>query len=335
MAALKGTLHINGQTFLLQHGENFEALPEDIKELVEAWLDPARDIMLLRTSGSTGKPKEIEIPKAAMRASARKTGEALGLGAGTRALWVLPPKFIGGCMMLVRAEVLGWHLIHQPPSSQLQVPAGGVDFCACTPMQLIASGGLPGVGTLLLGGSAPPDHLPLEGIDRAFASYGMTETVSHIALRRLKPSPEPHYTCVPGVKVRTTSEDCLVIEAPHLQETPIVTRDVVALLSDQTFLPLGRADHVINSGGLKIHPATVERALEPIINTPFVVTGRPHPVLGEEVVIVAAPRPDQEVLAAQWLAAARAVLPKHHAPRGVVWRNLARTETGKWIRPKL
>lgn len=333
---MMGSLEAGGERFRLQWGESFEALPPDVRRVVEDWLNPERETMSLRTSGSTGRPKEIEIPKSAMRASALRTGEALGLGAGTRAMWVLPPQFIGGCMMLVRAEVLGWNLIYQQPSSQLKVPAGGVDFCACTPMQLLTSGGLPGVRTLLLGGSAPPDHLPLAGIARAFASYGMTETVSHIALRRLKPQPQPHYVCVPGVKVHADAEGCLVIDAPHLQQAPIVTRDVVNLLSDQTFLPLGRADHVINSGGVKIHPDAVERALEPFIKTPFVVTGRPHPVLGEEVVIAAVPgSEDREALAGQWLAAARAVLPKHHAPRGVVWCNLARTETGKWIRPKL
>ena len=334
-----GELRIGDRAWALSADEDFSGLPKGVREVVEAWFDARRDVMVLRTSGSTGAPKRIEISKEAMRESARRTAEALDLWAGTLAWWVLPPAFIGGCMMLVRAAELGWTLLYDEPTAKLVVPAGGVDFCACTPMQLLASGGLSGVKTLLLGGSPVRGELPLAGVTSVYMSFGMTETVSHIALKRIQPDPEAHFTCVRGVKVSANAQGCLVVEAPHLLMKPLVTRDVVEILSYQTFRWLGRADHAINSGGVKVHPESVELALMGTVGVGFVVTSRPHPTLGEEVVLVAdladpmaGPSKGKEET---WLRAARAMLPKHHAPRAVVWHNLDKTETGKWIRPTL
>lgn len=294
--------------------------------------------MELRTSGSTGAPKRIEISKEAMRESARRTGAVLGLGEGTRALWVLPAGFVGGFMMLVRAAELGWTLMYDgPPRARIEVPAGGVDFCACTPMQLATSGGLSGVGTLLLGGSPVMSGLSFEGVGRVFESFGMTETVSHIAVRQLWPEEESWFACVPGVEVARDEAGCLVVRAPHLFEGRLVTRDVVEVDGRTKFRWVGRADDVINSGGVKVHPAEVERALAGIVPAPFVVAGRPHEVLGNEVVLVVnGERPaGAEELETRWLREAAKILHKFDVPRAVVWRNLDQTQSGKWKRPTL
>lgn len=335
---MSGELVIGGRSWSLEVGTDFGELPEEIREAVDAWFDVGRTVMELRTSGSTGAPKRIEISKEAMRESVRRTGAVLGLGEGTRALWVLPAGFVGGFMMLVRAVELGWTLIYDgPPRARVEVPAGGVDFCACTPMQLAASGGLPGVGTLLLGGSPVMPGLNFEGVGRVFESFGMTETVSHIAVRRLWPEAAAWFQCVPGVEVERDEAGCLVVSAPHLFEEPLVTRDLVEVEGRTKFRWVGRADDVINSGGVKVHPAEVERALAGIVTEPFVVAGRPHEVLGSEVVLVVnGERPvGAEALEARWLREAAKILQKFDVPRAVVWRNLDQTQSGKWKRPTL
>lgn len=335
---MSGELVIGGRSWSLEVGTDFGELPEEIREAVDAWFDVGRTVMELRTSGSTGAPKRIEISKEAMRESVRRTGAVLGLGEGTRALWVLPAGFVGGFMMLVRAVELGWTLIYDgPPRARVEVPAGGVDFCACTPMQLAASGGLPGVGTLLLGGSPVMPGLNFEGVGRVFESFGMTETVSHIAVRRLWPEAAAWFQCVPGVEVERDEAGCLVVSAPHLFEEPLVTRDLVEVEGRTKFRWVGRADDVINSGGVKVHPVEVERALAGIVTEPFVVAGRPHEVLGSEVVLVVnGERPVKaEALEARWLREAAKILQKFDVPRAVVWRNLDQTQSGKWKRPTL
>lgn len=343
---MAGSLILENREWLLRENEDFSDLPSDIRGLLVAWFDPQVEELYFMTSGSTGEPKSVRHAKSAMRESAIRTGEALELGRGTRAWWVLPPHFIGGAMMLIRAIVLEWELHAGTPQSKLEVPPSGMDFCACTPMQLRSSGGLPGVSKLLLGGSPVTGLLPLHGIDRVWEGFGMTETISHIALRELKPIQETAFQCVRGVAVQEDAEGCLIVQAPHLSVDEIRTRDQVKCWTSGSFEWLGRRDHVINSGGIKVHPEQVEKAIRHLIKRPFVVTGRRHAELGQEVVLVVDPRgkiggwkeesgDGREEVEKKWLEASRRVLPKHHAPRAIVWMELNQTPTGKWIRPRL
>jgi O-succinylbenzoic acid--CoA ligase len=350
---MAGSLILENREWLLEENEDFSDLPLDIRRMLVAWFDPQVDELSFMTSGSTGEPKSVRHAKSAMRESAIRTGEALELGRGTRAWWVLPPHFIGGAMMLIRAIVLEWQLHAGTPQSKLKVPPSGMDFCACTPMQLRSSGGLPGVSKLLLGGSPVNGPLPLHGIGRVWEGFGMTETISHIALRELKPIQEEAFQCVRGVAVREDEEGCLIVQAPHLTIEEIRTRDQVKCWTSGSFEWLGRQDHVINSGGIKVHPEQVEKAIHDLIKRPFVVTSRAHAVLGQEVILVVDPRGGSGDVSSvmgderserkgwkgeavkNWLEATRRVLPKHHAPRAVVWMELNQTPTGKWIRPRL
>ncbi|WP_435577918.1 AMP-binding protein [Gilvibacter sp.] len=259
----------------------------------------SEDHIIATTSGSTGTPKPVKLSKAAMIHSAKTTGEALELGPKTEALLCLSSDYIAGKMMIVRALTLGWHLHVVAPSMEaLTEYDSAYDFVAMVPAQAMHSiTALEKVGTLLIGGGMVSNQLEqaLQGVaTKAYVSYGMTETVSHIALRRLNgAAASENYKTVSGVSLSLDARGCLVIEAPGISSVPVVTNDLVDLISETEFKWLGRIDNVINSGGIKIYPEQVESALEEQLDVPFFVAAEPDPVLGQRVVLVVeSPSPD-------------------------------------------
>lgn len=142
------------------------------------------------------------------------------------------------------------------------------------------------VKTLLIGGAKIDPNLEKELIPlstQTFASYGMTETVSHIALRRIG---QLNYKVLPNIQISTDERDCLIIDAPMILDEKIITNDLVKLISNKEFIYLGRADNIINSGGIKLFPEIIEEKLTPFIKTRFFVTGKPDAILGEKLVLV-------------------------------------------------
>lgn len=255
------------------------------------WFSDSNSIKL-KTSGSTGKPKKLVLSKSSMIHSAKTTGEALELAAGTEALLCLSPEYIAGKMMLVRALVLGWHLHVVAPSNDALVEYDSeYDFAALVPYQVLTQlNALNKVGKILIGGG--PVSKSLEALlqplkVKAYASYGMTETVSHVALRLIN-GPEKSYAfkAVSGVSFSTDSRDCLVIHAPEITPEPLVTNDMVTLEDQQTFTWLGRFDNIINSGGVKINPETVEHALSGKISAPYFIASEPDDLLGQRIILV-------------------------------------------------
>ncbi len=244
------------------------------------------------TSGSTGKPKRILLEKERMRASARMTGKFLQLKPGDRALLCLPVRYIAGKMMLVRAATLQLQLLVIEPSSKpLALVEGPVDLCAMVPNQVFASmEELEKVQKLLIGGG--PVNQELESQLRykgghIFHTYGMTETLTHVAMRRInEPGASRYFKALPGVSFRVDERDCLAIDAPHLIENELITNDCVELSDSNSFVWKGRMDHVIISGGIKIQPEEVERALEPILDHRYFVAGIPDPSLGQKLILV-------------------------------------------------
>ncbi|MBR5688466.1 MAG: AMP-binding protein [Prevotella sp.] len=278
--------------------------------------------LLVHTSGSTGSPQPLWVEKRRMEASARITCRFLGLKAGDTALLCLPLDYIAGKMMVVRALVAGLRLISVPPSGHplksllshmeentidssflFEPHSGGgtgeaPSFAAMVPLQVWNSLQVPEererlmqIRHLIIGGGAIDEALAREL--RAFphavySTYGMTETLSHIALRRLSGEEASEwYTPFDGVSLSANEEGCLVIDAPEVCAERLVTHDIVAFHPDgRRFRILGRSDNVICSGGIKIQAEEVERLLQPYISQPFYVTRTPDARLGEAVTLV-------------------------------------------------
>ena len=255
----------------------------------------ADDFVAVQTSGSTGKPKKMLLRKAHMKNSARTTGEFFNILEKTSALCCLPIEFIAGKMMVVRAVTLGWHLdVIRPSSSPLFGITKKYNFCAMVPLQLRNSvEQLHLIDQLIVGGAPVSEKLQecLQSLStRVYATYGMTETITHIAVRPLnhisKNTKKSNYQVLPGISISKDQRSCLVIDAPKILDQRIITNDVVDIVSKRQFQWKGRFDLVVNSGGIKLHPEAIERKLAPHIPYRFFVVGIPDKVLGERLVLV-------------------------------------------------
>lgn len=290
-------LHFNNEELaavaysFIKEGEPFE---EEVGGFLLDWLNE-KEYIDVSTSGSTGVPKRIRIRKEHMINSAMATGKFFDLPATTTALNCLPAKYIAGKMMLVRAMILGWHIDLVPPKANpLDQVFQLYDFCAMTPFQLDNSlGRLHLVKKLIVGGGAVSGTLKklVQGIStKVYETYGMTETITHIAARRVntptkKEDPIP-FKVLPNVSIATDERDCLVIKAPHVSNDKIVTNDVVEIINFKKFLWKGRIDNVINSGGVKLYPEEIEAKLSTLIPHRFFVTSLPDDALGEKLVLM-------------------------------------------------
>ena len=294
--------------------------------------------LTVHTSGSTGQPRPMKVEKQRMRHSAQATIAALGLREGQTALLAMPLRYIAGQMVVVRAMVGRLHLVPVTPGLH---PFAGLheapDFAALTPMQAYESLRVPHERSLLrrthcliLGGGAIPAALEREL--RTFphpvwSTYGMTETLSHIALRRLNgPEATDAYRPLPGVEVSLSQEGTLQIYAPHIHPDRLTTNDRAELLPDGSFRILGRRDNVICSGGLKLSIEELESQLADL-PVPLQITAVPDARLGEAVTLLyTAPQDMEEELAVR----CRERLDRHAQPRHFLrLAALPLTETGK------
>ena len=266
-----------------------EAHEKAIGDFLMDWIRP-NDIITLKTSGSTGKPKLIHYHKQAMVNSALATGDHFGVKIGDKALHCLNADFIAGKMMLVRAMILGLEIDLVPPQgSVLQSSDKIYDFAAMVPLQVEhAFEDLDKVKTLLIGGA--PSSVQLkerlkQKRTQCYETYGMTETVTHIASRKIN-GDSLLFSPLPGVKLSTDERGCMVIDVPYLTEEKIITNDLVALEKDQHFLLKGRIDNVINSGGIKVIPEEVEAKIAPYIAQPFFIGAIEDNALGQKVILL-------------------------------------------------
>jgi O-succinylbenzoic acid--CoA ligase len=285
-----------------------------------------------------------------MAASARMTGKVLGLQPGDRALVNLNTQYIGGLMMLVRGMELGLQLVVKAPTA---LPLAGFDpdvhfdFFSFVPLQLQhtleqESTKIPLLSrakAILVGGA--PVSAGLEDMLQAVAApvyqtYGMTETVSHVALRRLNgPGRQAHYTLLEGVKMTTDKRSCAIIDSNLPGLPPVITNDVVELLTPATFRWLGRADNMINSGGIKVQAEKIERLVEKIfgnlhVKKRFFVVGLPHPELGECVALVVEGNPLPSQTEAYLTQLLQLSLTKYERPKSIRYvPSFAETLNGK------
>ncbi len=319
----------------------------DLEAFLAEWHNDSPTV-LVHTSGSTGKPKPMLVEKRRMQASARITCRFLGLHEGDTALLCMPLDYIAGKMMVVRALTCGLQLVSVPPSSHplatshLSPFPSRIDFAAMVPLQVWNSLQVPEerhrlmhIRHLIIGGGAIDQALASQLADfphQVWSTYGMTETLSHIALRRLNgPEASDWYTPFDGVALSLTDEGCLVISAPAVHEGPLVTNDIAELSppapadSPRRFRILGRKDNVVCSGGIKIQIEEVERLLRPHLHVPYMITKAPDEKLGEQVVLLTESKTVGDVLAL-----CRLHLPKYWVPRRILSVDrLPLTETGK------
>ena len=306
-----------------------------LEAFLSEWND-ASEFVHVQTSGSTGAPKPMLVEKRRMLASARITCDFLGLRSGDTALLCMSLDYIAGKMMVVRSIERGLKLISVEPSGHPLSNVEYVDFAAMVPMQVYNSLQVPEererlmrIRHLIIGGGAIDDQMAAElrtFPNAVWSTYGMTETLSHIALRRISgPDASEWYTPFPSVRVTHNDEGCLVINAPEVCEEPLVTNDIVEFSSDHPkFRIIGRRDNVICSGGIKIQIEEVERHLRPHLHVPYLLTKRHDPKFGEVAVLLTEGSVEEAREVCQRM------LSKYHQPR--YYLHVARiplTETGK------
>jgi len=264
-----------------------------IGHFMQDWFDDS-EYITVNTSGSTGTPKSILLSRESMINSARMTNQFFHLTNKSVGLLCLPVSYIAGKMMIVRAVVSGFNLLAVEPSANpfLNLQEH-VDFAAITPYQLFHSAGTlqhKWVGKIIVGGGPVTATLEVlsENIpSELYETYGMTETCSHIALRRFNGNDRSDdFEILDGVSIHVDARGCLAIKAPRLLKEEIQTNDIVELKGTTSFRWLGRADATINSGGIKIHPEQVEKKLEGLISTPCFISSLPDEVFENVVVLV-------------------------------------------------
>lgn len=257
---------------------------------------------ILQTSGSTGEPKKIQVTRAQLVASARATLQALAISQKGKALICLPTQYIAGIMMMVRCLEGDLHMtIVEPSADPLEnLLTAYFDFAAMVPYQaeeIMRKRGLPGINCIqkiILGGAPLSSALQARLKDAhvsVYLTYGMTETLSHIALQKISGNDrQDFFTALPSVMLTQDERDCLVIETPYLTET-VVTNDLVEFINANSFRWLGRWDNVINSGGIKLFPEKIEQAVsrafdQLAVRFNFFIAGIPHEKLGTQAILV-------------------------------------------------
>lgn len=269
----------------IKEGEVFE---KELGEFLLDWLDDKETIQLT-TSGTTGLPKIITIKKQAMVHSAIATGNFFDLHPKDKALLCLSARYIAGKMMIVRALIIGLELDIIAPSSHLDdlLPSKSYDFVAIVPLQAENSlDKLNQFKKIIIGGAKVSDELvdKLREVNaETYETYGMTETISHIAAKKIG---EEYFSTLEHVTIDVDDRNCLLIEATSIFDEKIITNDIVEIYNEKQFKWIGRYDNVINSGGIKLFPEQIETKLASKITNRFFIAGQPDAVLGTKVVLV-------------------------------------------------
>ncbi len=322
---LDGILYYR-ESLLDKVSENLpEAWERDVFYFIKEWLND-KEYVVVHTSGSTGQPKEIKIMKQNMVHSAQATGAYFRLQEGHSALLCLSANYIAGKMMIVRAFVLGLNLIVFPTETKAFSKINQkIDFAAMVPLQVerlierypekvshfkkIIIGGAPVLSKL-------EDALQMIPC-QCYATYGMTETITHVAIQTINGTEKSSvFKALPDVRFSTNQQECLMVEAPRVASGKIITNDVVELISPYAFVWKGRFGHVINSGGIKIHPEKVERKMGKLIECRYMISSLPDELLGEKVILVLEQKPSQ-TLAKCLLEELSSILQKYEVPKEV------------------
>lgn len=312
----------NVQQLLSNLPDNTPQIQRDLYNFLVDWFNESPYITV-HTSGSTGTPKEFTVRKEQMIQSAILTCSFLNLRKGDNALLCMPLQYIAGKMVVVRALVAGLTLILRTPSGH---PLADVEvslrFAAMIPLQVFNTLQVPEererlcqTEIVIVGGGAINKELEDEIRqlpNEIYSTYGMTETLSHIALRKLNgPDASSAYTPFSSVKLCLSPEKTLVIQAPQVCDDTLVTNDLAEIHPDGTFTILGRKDNTINTGGIKVQIESIEETLRSIISVTFAITAIPHPGLGEAIVLLVEKTTDTDSLPDR----IASLLPKYQQPK--------------------
>ena len=331
---------------------------ESIKELLQqksnaewkqSWLDfvaewyNANDYIEVQTSGSTGTPKTITLKKDFVAASALRTIRFFDLQQGDRILHCLPSRYIAGKLMTVRALIGKLDLYLVDPASDFAALLNDkpIKFAAVVINQVTKYLALPeqNIKNLLIGGSAIPKPLEeqLQQIaTQCYSSYAMTETATHIALRKLNGSNKTeNYQCLDDISVELDERDCIRILMPGLENEAIQTNDLGELIDSHQFKVLGRIDNVIISGGIKFLPEQIEEKLAKQMSLPFAISSAPDERLGEKLILLIEGKADEQ-LKNTIQANCRKALATYEVPKEIQFiEKLPRTANGKINRKRL
>ncbi|WP_163710388.1 AMP-binding protein [Mangrovibacterium lignilyticum] len=294
------------------------------------------DVIRVNTSGSTGEPKTIELKKDFVAASAMRTIRFFNLNEGDKILHCLPSRFIAGKLMVVRALIGKLDLYVIDPASDLRI-LNDVQFrfsaMVTNQVEKCFKFGHWQLDFLLLGGSAIPTPLEakLQTIGTTcYSSYAMTETATHIALRKLNgEGKDAYYHCLEDINISLNETGCVRIKMPGLEHGFLQTNDLGELKDEHTFRILGRADNRIISGGLKFSPEELEQKLEDSIPQAFYISSKPHDSLGQQLVLVVEGNENSSQVS-ELKNICREKLTKYEQPREIIFvKRLPRTENGK------
>lgn len=303
------------------------------------WINE-KDFVIVNTSGSTGKPKKIQLSKKRMMQSAFMTGKYFNFKSGQTALLCLPCDYIAGKMMVVRAMMWGLDLQLVPPTGNpMKKIAQPIDFAAMIPLQVTnifeqTPEKFSSIKKLIIGGGkvdVPLQHQLQTIATQCFATYGMTETITHVAIKKLNGAQKSEYfTALENIQFSTDQRDCLVIDAPRLAAEKVVTNDIVDLKSQTQFEWLGRFDNVINTGGIKVFPEKIEHKLEKLISTRFFITSLPDKKLENKVILIIEDTPWTKEKIETLQLSLKSVLTKFEQPKNIYFlEKFAETPTKK------
>jgi o-succinylbenzoate---CoA ligase len=259
------------------------------------WFSPIETITIY-TSGSTGKPKEIQLLKTDMIKSAIRSNTFFELKPFNNVLLCLPVKYIAGLLMVIRAFEGKMNLLTiSPQNIVLNSLDGPINFAALVPIQVDKLISKPlkisKIEKIIIGGAPVSKSLSKLIVKnykgKAYETYGMTETITHIAIKEINSNFENNtFNAVPNVHFSIDERNCLIINDSLIQPKPLITNDHVELISETSFKLLGRYDNIINTGGIKVQPELIEEKLSNYINGKFCISSIPDDTLGQLVVLV-------------------------------------------------
>ncbi len=304
------------------------------RDFIDELRSPGNHI-IAHTSGSTGKAKRISLNKTDVMISAGETCRLFGIDSDSTLFLPLSIDYIAGKMMLARAETGNCRIIIEKPSNTplSKDPGREITLAAIVPSQifgLLDSRWVRYVRNIIVGGAPMSDEQEKALIESgipSYATYGMTETCSHVALR---PLGTRQFRALSHVSFSQDNRDCIVIHSDKMSFGKLVTNDIVTLVSDKEFIWRGRYDNVINSGGIKLFPEEIEKKLSPSMeNRNFFITGRPNPKWGTEVVIAIEGENPVDNLSV----ILETCLSKFERPKTIIYmKEFRRTSSGKIIR---
>jgi O-succinylbenzoic acid--CoA ligase len=320
----------------------------DVLMYCKKWII-GQEVFNLKTSGSTGQPKIIQIHRNQIKASAKASLDFFKLTSGDVVCCPISIHVIGGQMMLYRSIIGGLQLHIIPPSKTLiqlntSIQYTFMPITALQIFELIHENNPNKIKTinslrhLLIGGSSVGDalltHIKNTLHCNVWHSFGMTETVSHIAMKQLHPISEEVYTTLDGIEIDIDTRSCLKIKGDVTQSMWIQTNDCIHVIDERHFTFLGRADFTVNSGGVKIQIEPIEKIIEQLfeelnISIPFFLAGMLDNALGEKLILLMDGGEIDSTKQESILQRLNTMLPKYHAPKNIFVVGFEYTSSGK------